>query len=66
MAHLTAMEGIGKESAAQFLKKREEIISDIINRPNGMILKEPCPRYHCQPAGKRVQKTAPHPCSPCR
>ena len=39
MAHLTSMEGIGKDSAAQFLKKREGIISDIINRPNGMILK---------------------------
>ncbi|OPX63362.1 MULTISPECIES: DNA primase catalytic subunit PriS [unclassified Methanoregula] len=39
MAHLTAMEGIGKESATQFLKKREEIISDIENRPSGMIMK---------------------------
>ena len=39
MAHLTAMEGIGKESAIQFLKKREEIIGDIENRPSGMIMK---------------------------
>jgi DNA primase small subunit len=39
MAHLTAMEGIGKDSAASFLKKREEIISDIERRPTGLILK---------------------------
>jgi DNA primase small subunit len=39
MAHLTAMEGIGKESAAAFLKKREEIIGDIGRHPSGMILK---------------------------
>jgi DNA primase small subunit len=39
MAHLTAMEGVGKESAALFLKKRDEIISDIEHRPTGMILK---------------------------
>ena len=39
MAHLSAMEGIGKESAATFLKKREEIISDIERRPSGMIMK---------------------------
>lgn len=38
-AHLTAMEGIGKESAAQFLSRREEIIRDIEQRPAGMILK---------------------------
>jgi DNA primase small subunit len=39
MAYLTAMEGIGKDSAASFLKKREEIISDIERRPTGLILK---------------------------
>jgi DNA primase small subunit len=39
MEHLSAMEGIGKESAAAFLKKRDEIISDIGRRPTGMILK---------------------------
>jgi DNA primase small subunit len=39
LAHLTAMEGIGKESAATFLKKRDEIISDIERRPTGMILR---------------------------
>jgi DNA primase small subunit len=39
MAHLTAMEGIGKESSVSFLKKRDEIISDIGRRPTGMILK---------------------------
>jgi DNA primase small subunit len=40
MAHLTAMAGIGKESAATFLKKREAIISDIGHRPSGMIMKD--------------------------
>lgn len=40
MAHLTAMAGIGKESAATFLKKREAIVSDIVNRPSGMIMKD--------------------------
>jgi DNA primase small subunit len=39
MTHLTAIEGIGKESAALFLKKSDEIISDIERRPTGMILK---------------------------
>jgi len=38
-AHLTSMEGIGKDSAAQFLKKRDEIIREIEQRPTGMILK---------------------------
>ena len=39
MANLTAIEGIGKDSAAMFLKKREEIQSEIERRPSGMILK---------------------------
>jgi DNA primase small subunit len=39
MAHLTAMDGIGKESAITFLKQREEIIRDIEQRPSGMIMK---------------------------
>jgi len=39
LAHLTAMDGIGKESAVTFLKKREEIMADIRNRPSAMILK---------------------------
>ena len=39
MAHLTAMEGIGKESAALFLKKRDEIISGIERHPTSMILR---------------------------
>jgi len=39
VAHLTAIEGIGKDSAATFLKKREEIMEDIANRPSPMILK---------------------------
>jgi DNA primase small subunit len=39
MAHLTGMEGIGKESAVAFLNRREEIIAEIEDRPSGMILK---------------------------
>ena len=39
VAHLAAIEGIGKDSAATFLKKREEIMADIANRPSPMILK---------------------------
>jgi DNA primase small subunit len=39
MSHLTAIEGIGKDSASTFLKKREEIQSEIERRPSGMILK---------------------------
>jgi DNA primase small subunit len=39
MAHLTAMEGIGKDSAASFLKKREEIIREIERHPTSMLLK---------------------------
>ncbi|MFA5347474.1 MAG: DNA primase catalytic subunit PriS [Methanoregula sp.] len=39
MVHLTAIEGIGKESAATFLKKRKEIAEEIENHPTSMILK---------------------------
>jgi DNA primase small subunit len=39
MAHLTAIEGIGKESASVFLKKCDEIISAIERHPTGMILR---------------------------
>jgi DNA primase small subunit len=39
MAHLTAMEGIGKDSAVSFLIKREEVIREIERRPTRMILK---------------------------
>lgn len=39
VAYLAAMEGIGKESAVSFLKKREEIMGDIARRPSSMILK---------------------------
>ena len=39
LAYLTAMDGIGKESAITFLKKREEIMADIRERPSAMILK---------------------------
>ena len=39
MAHLTSMEGIGKDSAITFLKNREEIIAEIEHHPSGMILK---------------------------
>ena len=38
-AHLTSFEGIGKDSAATFLKKREEIIGEIERHPTSMILK---------------------------
>ncbi len=39
MAHLTGMEGIGKESATGFLKKREEILTEIDHHPSPGILK---------------------------
>jgi len=39
MAHLTGMEGIGKESAITFLKKRDEIIAEIERRPSAMMVK---------------------------
>jgi len=39
IAHLTAIEGIGKESAATFLKKRDEIVREIERHPTRMILK---------------------------
>ena len=39
IAHLTAIEGIGKESAITFLKKRKEIAEEIEHHPTTMILK---------------------------
>jgi DNA primase small subunit len=39
MAHLTEIEGIGKDSAATFLKKRDEFIMEIERHPSGMIFK---------------------------
>jgi DNA primase small subunit len=39
MSHLTALEGIGRESATTFLKKREEILEGIEHHPSAMILK---------------------------
>jgi len=39
MAHLTGIEGIGKESATGFLKKREEILTEIDSHPSPSILK---------------------------
>jgi DNA primase small subunit len=39
MAHLTVMEGIGKESAITFLKNREEILAEIEQHPSASILK---------------------------
>ena len=39
MAHLTEIEGIGKDSAATFLKKREEFITEIERHPSGMIFR---------------------------
>ncbi|MDO9550128.1 MAG: DNA primase catalytic subunit PriS [Methanoregula sp.] len=39
MAHLTGMEGIGKDSAITFLKNREEILAGIEQQPSASILK---------------------------
>jgi DNA primase small subunit len=39
LAHLTAIEGIGKDSGIVFLKKREEIVAEIERHPTSMILK---------------------------
>ncbi len=39
MAHLMAIEGIGKESASSFLKKRDELIREIEHHPTSMLLK---------------------------
>jgi DNA primase small subunit len=39
MAHLTGLEGIGKESAVTFLKNREEILTGIERHPSPAILK---------------------------
>ncbi|MCK9580849.1 MAG: DNA primase catalytic subunit PriS [Methanoregula sp.] len=39
MAHLTALEGVGKESATTFIKNREELVTTIERHPSGMIFK---------------------------
>jgi DNA primase small subunit len=39
MAQLTAMEGVGKESAAQFLRRKNEILAQIAEEPNPAIAK---------------------------
>ena len=39
MAHLTALEGIGKESAAAFLKRYDEIATAIERHPTSMLLR---------------------------
>jgi DNA primase small subunit len=39
MAHLTGLDGIGKESATNFLKNRVEIIAEIERSPSASILK---------------------------
>ena len=39
MAHLTAFEGVGKESAAAFLKKYEETSTAIEQHPTSMLLR---------------------------
>jgi DNA primase small subunit len=39
MAHLTAIEGVGKESATTFLKRREAIIGEIEQHPTSIIAK---------------------------
>lgn len=40
MAHLTAIDGIGKESATTFLKNRGDLLTTIERRPSGMIFKD--------------------------
>jgi DNA primase small subunit len=39
MAHLTALEGVGKESATTFLKNRGDLVAEIAQHPTGMIFK---------------------------
>jgi DNA primase small subunit len=39
MAHLTAIEGVGRDSAGTFLKRREEFTGEIERHPTSMILK---------------------------
>ncbi len=39
MAHLTGMDGIGKDSASTFLKNREELVAAIERHPTGMLVK---------------------------
>jgi DNA primase small subunit len=39
MKHLTAIEGIGKDSAAAFLKNRNQTLSSIERYPSGMLVK---------------------------
>jgi len=40
LAHLTEMEGVGKESALAFLKNRQEILDTIRRNPTGKILND--------------------------
>lgn len=40
MAHLTALEGVGKDSAASFLQRRTDIIRELEGHPTGMIMKD--------------------------
>ena len=39
MAHLTSLEGVGKDSATTFLKKREELIAELEKNPASVNLK---------------------------
>ena len=39
MAHLTSLEGVGKDSATTFLKKREELIAELEKNPASANLK---------------------------
>ncbi|MDD1704182.1 MAG: DNA primase small subunit PriS [Methanoregula sp.] len=39
MSHLTAIEGIGKDSASAFLKNREDLVGAIERHPTGMLVK---------------------------
>ena len=40
MTHLTGIEGIGKDSAAVFLKNRNQVISSVEHTPSGMLVKD--------------------------
>jgi DNA primase small subunit len=53
LAHLTAINGVGKESAALFLRKREELTGELLRRPTGMLLKNRViEAIVCEPEGE--------------
>ena len=40
MTHLTGIEGIGKDSAAVFLKNRKQVLASVERTPSGMLVKD--------------------------